>query len=101
MEPGESDLDIYRKRFIDRMLRKGAVKDFLDQKQYLVKEKSGQIKMKLPGVEITDEVFIGIQDYITALENPLPPEPKKGKKSYSFGSEIEPGFMDAERIATS
>jgi hypothetical protein len=41
MEPGENDLDIYRKRFIDRMLRKGPVKDFLEQKQLLLKEKSG------------------------------------------------------------
>lgn len=41
MEPGENDLDIYRKRFIDRMLRKGPVKDFLEQKQLFLKEKSG------------------------------------------------------------
>lgn len=83
------------------MLRKGPVKDFLEQKQLLLKEKSGQIKMMIPGVEITDEVFIGIQDYIIALENPLPAEPKKGKKSYSFGSDVEPNMLDAERIATS
>lgn len=58
--------------------------------------------MKIPGVEITDGVFIGIQDYITALENPLPVEPKKGsKRSYSFGSDIDQNLPEADRVATS
>lgn len=102
MEPGESDLEVYRKRFTDRMLRKGPVKELLESRQLLIKEKNGQIRMRIPGVEIADEVFIGIQDYIIALENPLPAEPKRGlKRSYSFGSDLGDNVLEEERFATS
>jgi len=102
MEPGESDLDVYRKRFADRMLRKGPMKELLESRQLLIREKNGQVRMRIPGVEIADEVFIGIQDYIVALENPLPAEPKKGpKRSYSFGSDPGDNIPEQERFATS
>jgi hypothetical protein len=38
------------------------------------------------GIEITEGEFLGIHDFITALENPLPVDTKTAKnKAYSFG----------------
>ena len=46
--------------------------------------------MQAMGIEITEGVFIGISDFITALDNPLPNQRRKKKnKAYSFGSEMD------------
>lgn len=94
------DKDVYRKRFIDRVLRKGPLKSHLTEKGYVTKEKGGIVKLKAMGIEIAEGEFMGIHDFITALENPLPSEKKKNK-AYSFGagvSEIEKQTIFREEI---
>jgi hypothetical protein len=100
IEPDEENLDIYRKRFIDRVLRKGPLKTKLIENGFVTKEKGGIMAIKAMGIEISEGEFLGIHDFITALDNPLPSE-KKRKKAYSFGagvSEVEKAEIFNEEI---
>jgi hypothetical protein len=47
--------------------------------------------MQAMGIEVTEGEFLGINDFITALDSPLPNERRRRKKNktYSFGSAME------------
>jgi Zn-finger protein len=90
MEPNDECLDIYRKRFIDRVLR-AKLKEELESSKKIIKGKTGVLEMLAMGIEISEGELIGLWDFVTAMEKPLPEIKRKrgNKRAYSFGSDMD------------